>query len=153
MPRAYRHFLKMIAKRQQTLQLVYCATCRWLEHVVASVALVLKRKEVANLFLFFYVSSSFSFHFLCLFYLSALVIKQRTSSGCTEITCTTSLCWSNCPELWGTELSSMFWKSKWIIFSLLWIEISKPIIQPAVVNFINSDWLQKSAHTCPLQVG
>ena len=32
-------------------------------------------------------------------------------------------------------------------------KISKPTVQPAVVNFINSDWLQQSAMTCPLQVG
>ena len=72
-----------------------------------------------------------------------------------------------------TEVSSMFWKFKWIIFSLLWTdcfdlhmhlgpfsslvhkskikrkarERSEPIIQPASVNCINSDWLQKSAKT------
>ena len=37
--------------------------------------------------------------FLMFVVLSALAIKQRTSSGCTEITCTTSLRSNNCPEL------------------------------------------------------
>ena len=71
--------------------------------------------------------------------------------------------------------SSMFWKIKWIVFSLLWTdwfdlhmqlgpvsslvykskfkrpwkmrEISEPIIQPAVVNVLNSDWMQQSTKT------
>ena len=44
MPHAYSHFLKMIAKRQEPLQLFFCATCcrlSILEHVDASVAPVL----------------------------------------------------------------------------------------------------------------
>ena len=102
-------------------------------------------------------------------------IKHRTSCGCTEVTCKTSLRWNNCPELWCTEVCSMFWKFKWIIFSLLWTDWfdlhmqlgpvsslvhksklfkrTELISEPSVVNFINSDWLQQSAKTCPHQVG
>ena len=54
-----------------------------------------------------------------LFYLSAVAIKQCTSNGCTEITCTTSLRSNNCPKLWcPVPMWLRFWRS--IYFCLRW---------------------------------
>ena len=83
------------------VQLFLCATCRFSK--MPSQVLLLSCRAMFLCVNFILLS------FVMFIFLFALAIQQFLWA----------ICWINWPEFWCTEISLMFWKFNWIIFSLL----------------------------------